>query len=528
MDEQIAKNKEEIAKRDEEIAKRHEEIAKYSVYSLEQFWVRGLSGLELISNNGQKSFSAYTSTHADVHSFEVQQFSIFENIETHDLSWPSTFLFELHGQNDKKRIFYFGEREIEYRVRQIIQNVLQCLGIMKQVWIHYQATLVSVAETDKSDIFVVETQESEIPIAVIAVKQPGYDKLVNAKVLGEVFDYMSNLRNSFGQCEVFGIVTTLDQWRVVWFPDTDEFAASEDMNPPKCEDLRSQFPVQSTLHRVLHGSDVYNWDSPHTLPLIGTAMLKSMRSRYRAVSLLSSQRAYIILRELNWDWGTISEAALSEHTELVLTLPQQAPSHLTVLRQFYGGADGQVCLALTEDFNLVVVKIFYEDELCVKEFEVWRHVYGVDVLCTKLLGSQCLIMPLVFHCIEEKGEIRFDFNVANLSRDPSSGLLSDERFDVWTTRIAEFMRSSAITITADKALDTAVEELALHCRVHNDLEWRHVAFLPVLRGNEVTGMKPVLIDLATVETVESVDVARESMQESKANLLSELEKSLQP
>jgi hypothetical protein len=98
----------------------------------------------------------------------------------------------------------------------------------------------------KSDIWVVKTK-SGVPIAVIEVKQPGLNKLSNRKVPGQVFDYMSNLRNYFRQCEVFGIVTTLDEWRVVWLPDTDTFAASEDMEPPPYPDLLPQFPVESTL-----------------------------------------------------------------------------------------------------------------------------------------------------------------------------------------------------------------------------------------------------------------------------------------
>ena len=176
-----------------------------------------------------------------------------------------------------------------------------------------------------------------------------------------------------------------------------------------------------------------------------------------------------------------------------------------------------MCLALTEDFNLVVVKIFYDDSLCEKECDVWSRIYGVTVLCVRLLHSQCLIMPFVFQCIEHEGSINFDFDVSNWSRVPSSGLLSDQRFDAWTTKIAEFMNSSDITVS--KALDEAIEELAKNRLVHDDLEWRHVALLPVLHDNEVVGMKSVLIDLATVKVVESEEAAREIMQKVKQNYL---------
>jgi hypothetical protein len=52
------------------------------------------------------------------------------------------------------------------------------------------------------------------------------------------------------------------------------------------------------------------------------------------------------------------------------------------------------------------------------------------------------------------------------------------------------------------------------CYSHDDLEWRHVALLPQVsdNGEDIVGMKPVLIDLSSVKKVDSQDVAREEMQ----------------
>lgn len=55
--------------------------------------------------------------------------------------------------------------------------------------------------------------------------------------------------------------------------------------------------------------------------------------------------------------------------------------------------------------------------------------------------------------------------------------------------------------------------------MHDDLEWRHVALLPVLHGNEMVDMKSVLIDLATVKVVESEKDTREIMQGRKKDYL---------
>lgn len=55
-------------------------------------------------------------------------------------------------------------------------------------------------------------------MAVVEVKQPGSGEVSDLKVLGEVFDYITQLRNSYGHCEVFGIITTMEEWRLCWFP----------------------------------------------------------------------------------------------------------------------------------------------------------------------------------------------------------------------------------------------------------------------------------------------------------------------
>jgi hypothetical protein len=53
---------------------------------------------------------------------------------------------------------------------------------------------------DKGDVWVVRNH-SGVPISVIEVKQPSPDKLSNDKLLGQLFDSLSNLRNTFGQLE---------------------------------------------------------------------------------------------------------------------------------------------------------------------------------------------------------------------------------------------------------------------------------------------------------------------------------------
>lgn len=78
----------------------------------------------------------------------------------------------------------------------------------------------------KSDLWVVLV--SGVPIGAVEVKKPKLDAIgvlirgaaFNLDTYGQIFDYMIQLRAFHGVCQVFGIITTLIEWRIVWLPDT--------------------------------------------------------------------------------------------------------------------------------------------------------------------------------------------------------------------------------------------------------------------------------------------------------------------
>jgi hypothetical protein len=55
---------------------------------------------------------------------------------------------------------------------------------------------------------------------VCEVKLPGFDM----DSVYQVVDYMVDLRNSFNVRFVFGILTTYENWRILWFVDTNDVA----------------------------------------------------------------------------------------------------------------------------------------------------------------------------------------------------------------------------------------------------------------------------------------------------------------
>ena len=524
---QLAKQEEVFEDQNAQLA---DQLAKQEEVSLQKLWSKGIQGVTCRRKGS--ALSTHTSNHLPVNIMvDENKFVKLDDkfISQENLTASSLFLLNMQQQDNINVVSYFNESGIEDHVRYIIKDVLHSLGINRQVSIHYQATLIGKIDgkrkESKSDIWVVKTL-SGVPIAIVEVKQPGRAKMNNKRVLGQVFDYMCNLRNSFGQCEVFGIVTTLEQWRVCWLPDTNNFAASTTLVPQQIDNLTTVFSVDNTLLRTICCGDIYELGDPQLLSVIASVFLKSMKSHYRVVSLLSPCRAYTILSKSDWYWGTISDAELAAHDSLMLTLPKKLlmPPKLKVLRQFHGGADGQVCLALTESFDLVVVKKFYESAKCKREFDLWKELYEVGVLQVELVGSQALIMPFVFHCVQgENEELTFNFNLSYWGKHQNSLLEDDGRFISWTSKINAFMGVNDITVS--NALIQAVNLLAKKHVVHNDLVWRHVALLPQFSedGKQVEGMKPILIDLASANYVETESTAMEYMQEGMNELLEELE-----
>jgi len=55
--------------------------------------------------------------------------------------------------------------------------------------------------------------------------------MTNELIAGEVFDHMMHLRSLFGVRQVFGILTSYDEWRVCWLPngESDKLAAADSL-----------------------------------------------------------------------------------------------------------------------------------------------------------------------------------------------------------------------------------------------------------------------------------------------------------
>ena len=287
-----------------------------------------------------------------------------------------------------------------------------------------------------------------------------------------------------------------------WLPDSDDFARSSNDTPETTADLGAKFTGPE--ERVLSVSKIYSWQDASLSRIVASALLKATHAQYRPVDLLSLTRSYVTFTADTWSWGKLPQSSL--RLPLTLALPAAGVTSVRVLRQFHGGADGQVFLGIVETeadgagvgalLHLVVVKSHFLQEECEVERQRWELLNG-PVLRQTLFGRQCLVMPFVFHVVSsDSAPPCFISDLANWGRESAAvGGARDARFDAWSVQAADLLRQW----TPETALRAAVEGVADQRYVHLDLEWRHVALLPVVEEGQICELKPVLIDLARME-----------------------------
>lgn len=199
-------------------------------------------------------------------------------------------------------------------------------------------------------------------------------------------------------------------------------------------------------------------------------------------------------------------------------MPATQTKNFYFLKDFHGGRDGRVWLAMNESGKLCVIKLSpvrkYEDEV-----RNWRMIWGeTSVRTMTLMNAQAMIMPVVFHGCRDKDKIFFrpigskctegDVTVNDIRNSEISC-----NFDGTLERYFEDPHQvavEAITSMADKGYK------------HDDLDWRHVGLLPYPKTATEWAVRPVLIDLHQVtyfkENVSIGDLCTETRNVIKSSL----------
>lgn len=281
-----------------------------------------------------------------------------------------------------------------------------------------------------------------IPVGVVEVKKPGKEILSNAAVLGELYDYMKQIVNFYGLKEVFGILTTYEEWRICWLdnaeskklagkepkesgeprtPSKELENKSKESSPPGLTPSKTlgQFHALEDIEiDVDEEADVEKDETKRELictrvwgvhenvfNLVGSALWKMNAADFCKTSIGPAQMVIEVTEE-SFFWRKRPKAALDEN----LKWSKVARAAKVLLLEDLGvGHSGRVWLVCSRTGSVGVLKFSvaisvagrledYRKSLLEKEYELWQKVYpelGKFCCVRRFAGHWALLMPHV-------------------------------------------------------------------------------------------------------------------------------------
>ncbi len=298
-----------------------------------------------------------------------------------------------------------------------MEDVLVMCGLTRSHFITNGTDISFMNKRSSSYVLIAQSDEERmVPLIVVLLQEPRktYCKMIvdDHDALNELYDYVVILRSFYGRQEVYGILTTLEEWRVVWLPDCLSPSVSE-LKAFQISD-HSRHKLQD---RTLCGTPVLSLSDPNLIKIISSAVRKTFHSPFHPVSLIDEGRCYMKITKTGWHWTEI------QHSDVTLSLqyPHRQDFSFFALRLFHEGRDGRVQVVFNEgsESSLAIIKTFDDVKNYEKEKKYWQEVYDIqNLIYSDYLESQTnkhyysLVIPLCFPAShqEETHQVSFNFN----------------------------------------------------------------------------------------------------------------------
>lgn len=463
-----------------------------------------LSGIpELVFKKVVSDHSTHTSTHDVVKVIYNGEFTVLDNIDSfycdeNVLISSSTLLSRIDIKN--RMIEYENETRIQQLIMDLFRDILLLLRLQSKVSILQESSVPNSSDDTKKknpDIWILRAT-SRAPILVIEVKSPNDTVLNNEKVTGQIFNYMASLRSFYGQQNVFGITTTFKEWKFHWFPDTDKCAKS-----PKVKTLTINDESSDLTKREIYSTGITSYSDPKLIQILASIILKSYHSSASPL-FLSTNRLYVYFTDASWLWKKMGQNELRTINAEINVDMKKTTGPFYVLHYFHSSDYSQVSLAISSTSStLVVIK---ETNDVDTELNMWKKVNDSEsAIKMRLNGKFVLILPLVFHAfITKDKKVFFRFDIRQWSYIHNN-IFAD--FPSKLAKIQDDIKKFAEEkelIDVFKVANIAIKKCADAGWIHKDIEWRHIALMPVFDENsKIINLLPILIDYEKSE--EEVD-----------------------
>ena len=591
--EESIKYKEESIKSKKESIKSKEENLKLKtimekIKTLKDLYKKGIG--ELTFTKTVTKSSDHTSKHKkiDEHISDMD-ISILSNIKdyiTPDLeNEVSTFLTECIRKNNN----------IEFSDEQIIHNLVTLFfnDIIKGSTLNIKTSGGSISAILESanitkqknyrpDIWIV-LKFNNIPLLAVEIKSPpttnsknsSKSALSDEKCVGQLYDYMIIQKSFYNQQFVFGILTTLDEWKICWLPDSNEYAlrklleetgididdsdsidssnteisekdleerkmfsdlSNNDSSELSIKDLNmknffikynyknTEISEKDLEERKMFSSIIYKHNEKNLSKIILSVLVKCYHSPKHPVDLLSTSRAYLRINELEWSWVKYKSSELSElENKLSFRLPDTRYKIFTVLRYFNGGENSKTRLVVSNGGHIIILKEFSDDvekETVDQELFCWKNINKVDEVSIKTINNKrTLMLPLVFHVQRDSKDkkiyIPLDLKIWTVQDEVISGT-----FPKILKKINKQL--SKMTINVREIAKAASVKCANQKYIHNDLKLSHIGVMPIFSTEgELKKLEPVFIDFGMMKKTEKKRNAQCEMNKSIHDLFND-------
>eukprot|EP01119_Soliformovum_irregulare_P019221 TRINITY_DN6036_c0_g2_i1.p1 TRINITY_DN6036_c0_g2~~TRINITY_DN6036_c0_g2_i1.p1 ORF type:complete len:470 (-),score=55.54 TRINITY_DN6036_c0_g2_i1:226-1635(-) len=272
----------------------------------------------------------------------------------------------------KGTLRWCSENDVQSYVVSLIRELIQTLGLPFQSLGNY--TLFQY----HPDV-VILCDEILLPIAVIGVKKPGRGNvslLENQYVQGQVYDYMTTLRESFGIVDVFGITTTWEEWKLCWFPDNQLVDLSaipeiggpltrnhlEPINDEEDDKEDGEAMDGDPAEPLLCGTRTFASDDKELISMLMTFLLKCAHTRVKPVQMIDPDRTYCCVSPSSMIWRKIKFTKNFQlHYHRIPKNLEKQSLELLFLRELGSGEEGRCWLTCDKSGSVIVLKFSHED-----------------------------------------------------------------------------------------------------------------------------------------------------------------------
>lgn len=308
-----------------------------------------------------------------------------------------------------------NEKELKSVFKLLLTDLIALCGLNGSLSYHEEAGL-----TNFYPDFILVTQRGQ-PKGVIEIKTPN-SKIFSQpenKVYGQIYDYMTLLKEVHNLKQVFGILSSYAETIIVWLDNNNNLVNADTVsninqakeneialkkeNPllvlpevlqkkPEKKDIKDSQVEE--LDRIIYRSDIIKQDDKDFARKLCSVIQKMYRCEVNTETG-SPSRNYVELAEGSFRWIHLKEEVVPKYSSLISISDETFKcTKILLLQSLGGGADGKCWLALNySTTEVLVLKFFKDPEKVHQEHRIWKDVWDINTSILKLNRANCLAMP---------------------------------------------------------------------------------------------------------------------------------------